>query len=271
MKVGSIRSMSIGYSVKNREDSNYDEKGIRHLKKVFLWEGSLVTIPMNAKAEVLKSMNQEKEPEKKTDLPIASRNTDWEKESAVERIKEWAGIHNEDSIPDPESQKKYEKAFVWIDREDDDLVSSYKMPIADIVDGELTIIPRAIFSLAGALKGARYGVDIPTEDIPKAIEVVKKHYEKMGMQSPFDDSKAFKIDDFSALEERVFEKLLCQGARFSRKNAKTLISFIKSSIKASESVDGETTNQSDSDNDLEWGEVFESIKGINLNMENKNA
>lgn len=48
MKVGSIRKMSIGYSV---DDFEYDGD-IRKLKKLNLWEVSLVTIPMNNEADI---------------------------------------------------------------------------------------------------------------------------------------------------------------------------------------------------------------------------
>lgn len=44
LKRGDINGLSIGYSV---EDYKYDEDGIRHLLKCDLWEGSIVTFPMN--------------------------------------------------------------------------------------------------------------------------------------------------------------------------------------------------------------------------------
>ena len=49
-KAGAIDSMSIGYAVK---DSSYDQKtGVRTLKKLDLWEVSLVTFPMNDRATI---------------------------------------------------------------------------------------------------------------------------------------------------------------------------------------------------------------------------
>jgi HK97 family phage prohead protease len=48
MRAKSIKSMSIGFSVTEFEI----EKGIRHIKEAKLFEISLVTIPMNPKAEV---------------------------------------------------------------------------------------------------------------------------------------------------------------------------------------------------------------------------
>ena len=49
-KAGAIDSMSIGYAVK---DATYDRAtGVRTLKKVDLWEVSLVTFPMNERAQI---------------------------------------------------------------------------------------------------------------------------------------------------------------------------------------------------------------------------
>lgn len=59
IKVGSIRSMSIGFRVVERE---FNDEGIRLLKKVDLMEVSLVTFPANPLADVsgFKSMNEAK-------------------------------------------------------------------------------------------------------------------------------------------------------------------------------------------------------------------
>ena len=49
-KAGAIDSMSIGYAVK---DAAYDRNtGVRTLKKLDLWEVSLVTFPMNERAQI---------------------------------------------------------------------------------------------------------------------------------------------------------------------------------------------------------------------------
>ncbi len=48
-KMGALDGMSIGYSP---NDYEHDDKGIRKLKKVELWEVSLVTFPMNESARL---------------------------------------------------------------------------------------------------------------------------------------------------------------------------------------------------------------------------
>lgn len=52
MKVGSITKMSIGFTIKDSEFETINEESIRVIKKVKLWEVSLVTIPANPKANI---------------------------------------------------------------------------------------------------------------------------------------------------------------------------------------------------------------------------
>ena len=52
MKIGSITAMSIGFSIEDFRLDTVIVDNIRHLKKVFLWEGSLVTIPANEEARI---------------------------------------------------------------------------------------------------------------------------------------------------------------------------------------------------------------------------
>lgn len=51
MKIGSVTKMSIGFTTESKSD--YEKKnGVRYLKRVQLWEISLVTIPANPNADV---------------------------------------------------------------------------------------------------------------------------------------------------------------------------------------------------------------------------
>jgi len=64
MKVGSVRKMSIGYST---VEESWDGD-IRDLKKLLLWETSLVTIPMNNEANItgMKSIDELKDVDERT-------------------------------------------------------------------------------------------------------------------------------------------------------------------------------------------------------------
>lgn len=222
MKVGSINKMSIGYSW--WDGASFDVvDGVRQLHKIRLWEGSLVTVPMNPEAEVtgMKSVVIFQ------DLPLAERDRSWDSDSAIGRVREFVGAED-DGLEDPAVQKRYREAFLFYDREEPENFGAYKLPIADVIDGKLTAVPRGIFAVAGVLRGARGGVFLPTQDRPSIIRNVEKYYEKMGLDSPFTEKSSFRLDDFTVLDEKTLESLLKSGICFSGKNAKAIISAIKS-------------------------------------------
>ena len=219
MKIGSVRKMSIGYDTR---DYNMDGR-VRELLKIHLWEGSLVPLAMNDQATI----TDFKAVVPFGDLPLADRSRRWDATSALGRVREWAGMDDGDegSLEDPDVQNNYKKAFFYFDSEDPDMLGSYKLPFADIIDGKLTAIPRGIFAAAAAMQGARGGVFLPDRDQPGVTRNIEKYYEKLGMESPF--SKAFRLDDLSCVDERTLEKILKGGVKFSNKMAPAIISAIK--------------------------------------------
>lgn len=219
MEVGSVRKMSIGYKVRD-----FEYKGsVRHLKNIALWEGSLVALPANDNAKVtgFKSVTPF------SNLPMADRQRPWDSEAAIGRVRQWAGVTGAGDLEDPDVQKRYRQAFLWYDGRNADLMGAYKLPFADIIDGQLTAVPRAIFAAAGAMRGARGGVDLAYEERPAVIYNIEQYYEKLGLESPFGE-KNFRLDDLAAVDERNLEKILKTGARFTGKLALTVISAIKS-------------------------------------------
>jgi len=52
MKIGSINSMSIGFNIDEEVEERIGDTTIRQIRKLTLWEVSLVTIPMNAEATI---------------------------------------------------------------------------------------------------------------------------------------------------------------------------------------------------------------------------
>ncbi|MCK5607163.1 HK97 family phage prohead protease, partial [Candidatus Pacearchaeota archaeon] len=220
MRIGSVRKMSIGYDT---IDYNMDGR-VRELLKVHLWEGSLVPLAMNDEARIIDM----KAVVPFGDLPLADRARAWDATSALGRLREWAGMDDGDegSLEDPDVQKQYQKAHFWYDSEDPDMLGSYKLPFADIIDGKLTAIPRGIFAAAAAMQGSREGVYLYDRDRPGVTRNIEKYYEKLGMESPF--SKAFRLDDLSCVDERTLEKILKGGVKFSNKMAPAIVSAIKS-------------------------------------------
>lgn len=257
MKIGSIKSMSIGYSVWGSDGSEF-KNGSRYLKKLKLWEGSIVTIPMNDQAnfkELKNGMPFQDE------LKIAPRPTVWDEISALGRVRDWAGAED-GGLVDPEAQAKYRQAFLWYDQEDPDIFPSYKLLIADIIEGELTVVPRAVFAAAARLGGARGGVWFYfPEDRPRVIRTVEKYYEKMELPSPF--GKSFHIDEFKAIDDRTLEKLLQSGVKMSQKNSKLMVSFLKAGFKSRD--EAELESQRDVGTNEGWADLLESIKSITIN------
>jgi len=171
MKQGVLRGLSIGYdTVKEAWEGT-----TRKLKEIRLWEWSLVTFPANplAQVESIKAVVPFQ------DLPLADMETPWDGDAARSRVREWAG--GEDNM----DWEKYRKAFVWYDSENPELFGSYKLPIADVIDGRLKAVPRGIFAAAAAVQGSRGGVDIPDRDIAGVKNHLARYYEKMDRTPPW--------------------------------------------------------------------------------------
>ena len=114
-----------------------------------------------------------------TELPLASRDREWDGDAARQRIFKWAGWDK-----DPKTSKA-RRAFFAYDNEDTTEKGNYKLPYADVIGGELKAVPRAIFAVAQVLEGARGGVDLPDSVISSTRKRVEKYYKKMGEEAPW--------------------------------------------------------------------------------------
>lgn len=114
------------------------------------------------------------------DYPIAERDHSWDAGEAKKRIKDWAT--EGESI----DYSKYGKAFM-LQEGDKDLLTSYSLPFCDVIDGKLTIIPKAVFSIAGVLQGARSGIKTSDENKGKVKSYCEKLYKKFAEK--FDDEE----------------------------------------------------------------------------------
>lgn len=210
-KQGVMQDFSIGYTVED-----YDLKaGVRELKELELWEISMVGEPMNPEARILSVKNVT--PYK--DLPLAAEDYSWDVNAAIKRIREFT-----DSKDAPSAS--YKNAFMYFDTENPNEFSSYKLPYADVIDGDLKAVPRAIFAIAGALKGARGGVEVAESDKQKIINNLNKYYAKMDKDSPFEDKQYCYQDVIKIKSKRDLEKLLRESGVFSKKAAVYLSSLL---------------------------------------------
>lgn len=172
LKQGALKGLSIGYdTIKEAWDGT-----IRRLKEIRLWEWSLVTFPANPMAQVegIKSVVPYQ------DLPLADEGRAWDGNAAVNRVREWAG-----GDKDNFDWNKYRKAFLWYDSENAENFGAYKLPIADIINGQLMAVPRGIMAAGAVIQGARGGVNIPDSDIPAIKRHLERYYTKMDKEPPW--------------------------------------------------------------------------------------
>jgi len=113
------------------------------------------------------------------DLPLADRERSWDRDAAEARVRRWAKAEDEPTA-------RYRKAFLWYDGDKADQFTAYKLPIADVIDGKLKAVPRAVMAAAQVLEGARGGVRLPDKDVAGVRRNVERYYEKMGEEAPFE-------------------------------------------------------------------------------------
>ena len=118
-----------------------------------------------------------------SDLEIAPRDTAWDAAAADKRVQEYAGGDKIDF-------DKYAKAFFYVDETKKELLGSYKLQFADVIDGSLVAVPKGIFAVAGVLNGARGGVNIPDSDAAEIKDKVAAYYARMAKQFNDDSIKA---------------------------------------------------------------------------------
>lgn len=100
-------------------------------------------------------------------LPLAPRDNQWDAPAADKRVRAFFKCQDK-----PNAQ--YKKAFLWYDETKSDLFGSYKLPFADIVDGQL----KAVYRGLSAAKGRLNQTDIPASDKAKVEAVLRKYYNK---------------------------------------------------------------------------------------------
>ena len=244
-KQGVLSDFSIGFS-----SIEFEMDGdIRNIHKAIVWEGSIVDEPMNPEAQI----TEVKAVVPFQDLPLADRNRSWNSTAAIARIREFT-----DS--DEEPSAAYRKAFVWFDSAESTLFGSYKLPIADVINGRLTAVPRAIFAAAAALQGARGGVDVPETDRPRVIRHIERYYAKMDLESPFKDKQYYVSSDVKEWTARDLEKYLKESGGMSKSAAKIIASRLDKEQKVDYNENEETVTESKDD----WEAVLRQIKSISL-------
>jgi len=113
------------------------------------------------------------------DLPLADRDRKWDGDAADKRVRAWADAQDEPN-------GKYRDAHVWYDSANKDNFTAYKLLIADVIDGRLCAVPRAVMAAGAIMQGSRGGIDLPKDDIDRVKSHLAKYYAKMDEAAPWD-------------------------------------------------------------------------------------
>jgi hypothetical protein len=113
------------------------------------------------------------------DYPLADRDREWDGAAAEKRIREWAGAEDGPNA-------RYRDAHVWYDSDSKDNFTAYKLLIADVIDGKVRAVPRAVMAAGNVMQGSRGGADLPKQDIDRVKSHLAKYYKKMGDEAPWE-------------------------------------------------------------------------------------
>ena len=128
-------------------------------------------------------------------LPLAPRDSIFDKDDAVKRIAAWAGVNAQGA-----DVSKLQRAFMYYNPQLPPAdPTSYWLPIGDIINGKLTVIYHAIYAAAALLSGAHGGLpNIPDPDKAQLRNVISDVYQTMATE--FNDSSIRAPWDRSAQE-----------------------------------------------------------------------
>jgi hypothetical protein len=112
------------------------------------------------------------------DLQLADRDREWDGGAAEKRVRAWAGAEDGPN-------EKYRDAHVWYDADTKDNFTSYKLLIADVIDGRLKAVPRGVMAAGNIMQGSRGGVDLPSRDIDRVKSHLAKYYAKFDDVAPW--------------------------------------------------------------------------------------
>lgn len=112
-----------------------------------------------------------------SDLPLhPDRTRAFDANAARARIRAWASSDGSGDL-DKIDTAKYAKAFLWHAGDGSNL-TDYKGIVADVVDGKLYAIWRAVTALAAVMQGARGGIDVPAQDRLGIRQALAGYYAK---------------------------------------------------------------------------------------------
>lgn len=210
-KQGVLTAFSIGFQI---VESVMDNDFIRTISGIDLMEISLVSIPANEEATITSVKSDGIVPFQ--DLPILLERRgnkfafshSWDAKKALANVKGFT-----DSIE--EATSAYKGAFLVFDNEHSKDHDSYHIQIADVFDGKMAVVPRAMFAAAVTIQANTIKMG---DKGRMAIKVaVTRYYEKMGLECPF--KSGIGINEIKAGSVPDLKRMLRNGVKFSSAGA----------------------------------------------------
>lgn len=206
---GGIRKSSFGYKVRESERRRSDNT--RMIKRLDLFEVSLVSIPANQGADLLtvKGLVPFQ------DLPIDIKATAWDAEAALARLKARFGADDEE----------FKRAFLHYDdaageSDDGNPIPDMRFLIGDVDDsGRLVANQIALYKTASTVYGVRNGgLDLPEEAVDAVKGHLDRYYGRLKLGSP---AQSLSEGEYKALTAAEREVRL-RGLGLSQRLAKSL-------------------------------------------------
>ncbi len=142
---------------------------VRHLSEIRLHEVSVVTWGSDSKAKVTQAFSLPY-----ADLPVGALELPYDLLGAQARLEEWTNA-NPDEVA--------EKAFVLRAPE------GRSIQIADVIDGQLVVVPQMVFAAAQTL--CLVDGDTDPAELLALQGHVGRYYEKLGRVAPWDSRRSF--------------------------------------------------------------------------------
>ena len=138
------------------------------------------------------------------DGDIAPMDTGWDGVEARQEIQELTDASPDNPNPD------FDSAFLWRPADSDD-ISERKFLFKRAVDGELKIVPEAVFAIAATLRGTSSDPDIPSEDKQQVWERVRELYSQLREEfDDFDRELPQRVEDSIIVSSSSYMDSVCE-------------------------------------------------------------
>ncbi len=182
----------------------------------------------------------------------------WDSKAAIKRVKVWATEISDDNVFF--NLERYAKAFFWLDA-DNGNISDFKLPYADIIDGELCAVWAGVESAMKATLDKE--TELPKESRKELYETIAKYYAVFGKEAPEFNSEAAEEPNDDKEDDAPDDGQEEQGQGEEKKR------FVSATITEKDSGDNSFTAVASTASEDRHGEVID-VSGWNLKNFKKN-